>query len=285
MGEQEVIIIKKVKKSGHAGGHSGGSWKVAYADFVTAMMAFFLLLWLVSMVAPEKRARVSQYFKEYSMFDEGGSALLNYDEPVKIHMANPDGQQNSGEAREYNKDIAGEGFQEKLIDDLKREIEAKLADVKDQILIQRLENAVRVEVVDREGSAMFPLSSPALTPNGKKVLDVLAQTLTSENHPIAVEGHTDARVFASQSYSNWELSTARASAARLELERAGLPSERLIRVSGFASTQPLIKEDPMDARNRRISILVFKQPHTMAFPPVIGSHPVGNHQSDIWKKN
>lgn len=259
MGEQEVIIVKKIKKSAHGGGHSGGSWKVAYADFVTALMAFFLLLWLVSMVAPEKRAQVSQYFREYNLFEEGGNAIMNFDEPIKIQMATPDGQQNSGEVREYNKDRASDGFQERFIDKLKHQIESKLADVKDQILIQRLENAVRIEVVDRENSAMFPLSSPSLTADGKKVLDVIARTLLSESHPIAVEGHTDARVFASQSYSNWELSTARASAARLELERAGLPPERLIRVSGFSSTRPLITEDPMDPRNRRISILVFKQ--------------------------
>lgn len=258
MGEQGIIVVKKIKKGGHGGGHSGGSWKVAYADFVTALMAFFLLMWLVSMVSPEKKAAVSRYFSEYNMFDKGGTAILNYDEPIKVQVATPDGQQNSGLAKEYNVDKAGEGFQERLMEDLKHEIETKLADVKDQILIQRLENSVRVEVVDKEGSAMFPLSSPALTPNGKKVLEVLATTLANENHPIAVEGHTDARVFNSQNYSNWELSTARASAARLELERAGLPAERLIRVSGFASTQPLIQDDPMDSRNRRISILVFK---------------------------
>jgi|AMWB02.1.fsa_nt_gi chemotaxis protein MotB len=285
MGEQEVIIVKKVKKVVHGGAHGGGSWKVAYADFVTALMAFFLLLWLVSMVAPEKRARVSQYFREYSMFEEGGKSILNLEEPLKIQMATPDGQQNSGQAREYNKERAGDGFQERFIDELKREIESKLADVRDQILIQRLENAVRVEVVDREGSAMFPLSSPSLTPEGKKVLDVISRTLLAESHPIAVEGHTDARVFASQSYSNWELSTARASAARLEMERAGLPPERLIRVSGFASTRPLVPEDPMDPRNRRISILVFKQPSRPDILPELGSHPIWDKQSDIWKND
>ena len=257
MGDQRPIIIKKVKKVVHGGAH-GGSWKVAYADFVTAMMAFFLLMWLISMVSPDKKAQVSQYFKHYNLFEKSGASIMDYEEPVKIQIADKDGKQNSGEAREYNADKEGEGFQARFMESLRQEIAAKLADVQDQIIIRAFENGVRVEVVDKEGSPMFPLSSSLMTDRGSKILEVIAQTLKTDDHPIAVEGHTDARVFASANYSNWELSTARASAARLELERAGLPSYRLMRVSGFASTQPLIKDDPLDPRNRRISILVFK---------------------------
>ena len=257
MGDQRPIIIKKVKKVVHGGAH-GGSWKVAYADFVTAMMAFFLLMWLISMVSPDKKAQVSLYFKHYNLFEKSGASIMDYEEPVKIQIANKDGKQNSGEARDYNTDKEGEGFQARFMESLRQEIAAKLADVQDQIIIRAFENGVRVEVVDKEGSPMFPLSSALMTERGSKILEVIAQTLKTDDHPIAVEGHTDARVFASSDYSNWELSTARASAARLELERAGLPSVRLMRVSGFASTQPLIKDDPLDPRNRRISILVFK---------------------------
>mgnify|MGYP001381347377 CR=1 FL=1 len=257
MGDQRPIIIKKVKKAHHGGSH-GGSWKVAYADFVTAMMAFFLLMWLVSMVSPDKKARVSNYFKYYNLFEKSGASIMDYEEPVKIQVADKNGQQNSGEASEYNTDKEGEGFQARFMESLRKEIAAKLADVQDQIIIHATENGVRVEVVDKDGSPMFPLGSSLMTDKGAKILEVIAQTLKLDNHSIAVEGHTDARVFASSNYSNWELSTARASAARLELERAGLPSYRLARVSGFASTQPLIANDPMDPRNRRISILVLK---------------------------
>jgi chemotaxis protein MotB len=257
MGEQRPIIIKKVKKVAHGGSH-GGSWKVAYADFVTAMMAFFLLMWLVSMVSPEKKARVSNYFNHYNLFEKSGASIMDYEEPVKIQIADKDGMQNSGEADDYNTDKEGEGFQARFMENLRQEIATKLADVQDQIIIRAFENGVRVEVVDKDGSPMFPLSSSLMTDKGSKILGVIAQTLKADNHRIAVEGHTDARVFATLNYSNWELSTARASAARLELERAGLPPSRLMRVSGFASTEPLISENPLDPRNRRISILVFK---------------------------
>jgi chemotaxis protein MotB len=257
MGESKTVVIKKVKKVMH-GGHHGGSWKVAYADFVTAMMAFFLLLWLVTMASPEKRARVSQYFKEFSLFEKGGTSVMDYTAPANIQIANPEGQRGASSPNDAENSQTTAIFQEKFIESLQHEIESKLADVKDQILIQTFEKGVRVEVVDRYGSAMFPLSSTDLTPAGSKILGVIARTLMDGDHPIAIEGHTDARVFSSTKYSNWELSTARASAARLELEKGGLPPSRLIRVSGFASTEPLIRDDPLDPRNRRISILVFK---------------------------
>ena len=105
---------------------------------------------------------------------------------------------------------------------------------------------------------MFPLSSFDMTPVGKKILSVIARTLADSKRLVAIEGHTDARVFATSKYSNWELSTARASAARIELEKAGLPPEQLSRVAGFAATQPLVPDNPLDPRNRRISIMVYE---------------------------
>jgi chemotaxis protein MotB len=258
MGEPKTVVIKKVKKVIHGGGHGGSSWKVAYADFVTAMMAFFLLLWLVTMASPEKRARVSQYFKEYSLFEKSGGSIMDYGEPAKVQIADPGGEKSTGSSDDFDNSQNTAIFQEKFIESLQQEIESKLADVKDQILIQTFEKGVRVEVVDRYGSPMFPLSSSEITPAGSKILAVIAQTLMDGDHPIAIEGHTDARVFPSMKYSNWELSTERASAARLELEKAGLPPSSLIRVAGFASTEPLIRDNPLDPRNRRISILVFK---------------------------
>ncbi|MDA8141783.1 MAG: OmpA family protein [Desulfobacteraceae bacterium] len=258
MGDQRAaVIIKKVKKADHGGSH-GGSWKVAYADFVTAMMAFFLLLWLVSMVSPDKKARVSQYFKEYSLFEKSGSSIMDLGDPANVQIANPEGLSSTGPAKEFNEDKEGEGFQARFMESLRKEIESKLSDLKDQILVQSFDNGVRVEIMDKEGSPMFPLSSTEMSEDGKKILKVVAQTLEKDNHPIAIEGHTDARAFPSMRYSNWELSTARASVARIELEKAGLPSNRLVRVAGFASTQPLIANNPMDPKNRRISILVFK---------------------------
>jgi chemotaxis protein MotB len=254
--EPQSVIIKKVKKRGHAA-HHGGSWKVAYADFVTAMMAFFLLLWLVSMVSPEKRARVSRYFNEYDIFDKSGSSIMDYHQPEKLDL---DGQKKAGgqgAAEELARDLV-EAAQERFMNDLKHEIETKLADLKDQILVHPFEQGVRIEVMERDGSPMFPLGSAEMTPAGRKILSVITRSLSDSRRRIAVEGHTDARVYTAQRrYSNWELSTERASAARLELEKAGLPPERLVRVAGFAATEPLVRENPLDPRNRRISILVF----------------------------
>jgi chemotaxis protein MotB len=247
-----------VKRGSHGGGgHGGSSWKVAYADFVTALMAFFLLLWLVSMTSPEKRARVSNYFKEYSLFEKSGDSILEYVDPPKVPIGDPYSAQGYGPEGEASLFEKAAAVREQFVENLRHEIESKLSEVKNQILIRVNEEGVRIEVVDLNGSPLFPLSSSEMEPAARKILAVIAQTLTQTNHYIAIEGHTDARVFATSAYSNWELSTERASAARIELEKAGLSSDRLLRVAGYASTEPLIREDPMDPRNRRISIMVY----------------------------
>jgi chemotaxis protein MotB len=266
--EGQNIIIKKVKKGGH-GGHHGGSWKVAYADFVTAMMAFFLLLWLTSMVAPEKRARVSHYFKHFSIFDKSGSTMLDLSkgevkvtvvesEGIKDESKPPPPEEKSKEVTEEPREdastrISSEEFMEKL----RREVETKLADVKDQITVDVFEGGVRIEIVDKDGNPMFPSGSAEMSGDGRKILKVITENLKDNDSKIAIEGHTDARQTTSSRYSNWELSTERASAARKELERDGLNPDRLIRVAGYAATEPLVKKNPLDPRNRRISILLF----------------------------
>jgi chemotaxis protein MotB len=276
--EGQNIIIKKVKKGAHGGGH-GGSWKVAYADFVTAMMAFFLLLWLITMVAPEKRARVSNYFKHFSIFEKSGTSFLELAKPEsKISVIEGEGLQPSVDEppKEAPAESTpptptkGEEFREKL----KKEVEARLADVKDQILVDVFEGGVRVELIDKEGNSMFPLGSTEMTPTAKKILQVVTENLKSNDSKIAIEGHTDARVIASSHYSNWELSTERASAARKELERIGLNPNRLLRVAGYAASEPLIKDNPLDARNRRISILLFYD-QARVVPPAGAPYPNG----------
>lgn len=267
MEKQNTVIIKKIRKKSHAGGH-GGSWKVAYADFVTAMMAFFLLLWLITMVAPEKRARVSNYFKEFSIFEKSGTSFLDLNKQNVISLTGNDSL-DSPEEREPAPEKEQEGDpptpqekpavdnREPLDERLRREVEAKLADIKDQIIIETFEGGVRIEIMDKDGNPMFPLSSAELTANGRKVLAVIADSIKDSDSKVALEGHTDARSYPSSNYSNWELSTERASAARKELERNGLLPRNLIRVAGYAATEPLIRENPFDPRNRRISILLF----------------------------
>ncbi|MEW6260171.1 MAG: flagellar motor protein MotB [Thermodesulfobacteriota bacterium] len=255
--EGQPIIVKKVKKVVH-GGHHGGSWKVAYADFVTAMMAFFLLMWLVTMVSPEKRAGVSYYFKHFNIFEKSGISFVQSHLTGKVSTMD---QQAFGKVEIEEEGTEIEVQRRKAYEEaLKQEIESRLADVKDQILVNLFENGVRVEIVEKSSSAMFPLGSSVMNENGKRILSVLTKVIREGDRKIAIEGHTDALAFSTAAYSNWELSTERASAARREMERNGFPTNRLMRVTGFADTQPLIAENPSDPRNRRISILIFDQP-------------------------
>lgn len=311
------VIIKKVKKGDHGGAH-GGSWKVAYADFVTAMMAFFLLLWLVSMVSDEKKARVSQYFKEFSLFEKGGESfmmdnkisdsqmeLVNSGESSGNKSVDTKADQGKKRARtsEDFKDFSlfeeqGQSFmmenkasdkQIELIDNgktgdntqrdsgsgaentaaeiaddmnerLKKEIEAKLSNMKDQILVDIDDGASRIEIIDKKGGMiMFTSGSKEMTADGKKAIMIIAETIKSIKGKIAIEGHTDSSKYAGTLYSNWELSTERAATARRELESCGISPDKFIRVAGYADTDPLIKEDTLDPKNRRISIRVFPE--------------------------
>jgi chemotaxis protein MotB len=251
---QKNIIIKKVKKGGHEGGH-GGSWKVAYADFVTAMMAFFLLLWLITMVAPEKRARISAYFKSFNIFEKSGSSMM-LDSPGGV--AGESGGKFGKLEKEFGKGITDTSpSPESFKDKVKEDIEAKLSDVKDQVLVDVVEGGVKIELTDKEGRTMFPLGGSGLTPEAKEILKVITENFKDVDNKIAIEGHTDAISYSSNRYTNWELSTERASAARKELELNGLDPDRLSRVAGYAATDPLIKEDPNDPRNRRISLIIL----------------------------
>lgn len=268
--EAKGLIIKKIRRKPHQGAH-GGQWKVAYADFVTAMMAFFLLLWLITMVEPEKRARVSNYFKRFSIFEKSGASLL--DATAKMDLTDimnekinqPAEKTKGGIVRKGQGVLSPQDFKERL----RREIESRLADVKDQILVETFEGGVRIQMMDQDGRPMFALGSAELTPTARRILKVITENIRDTENPVAIEGHTDALPYAGNRYTNWELSTDRASAARREMELNGLTQERLIRVAGFAATDPLIKENPYDPRNRRISILLYTQngpTHLPIFP-------------------
>ena len=235
------VIVKKVKRR-HAEGHHGGSWKVAYADFVTAMMAFFLLLWLLSMVSTEKRAVLAEYFKNFSIFQESGKSFMKgsafvMDDLVKRPNFTP------------------EDFGAKF----KKAVEEKLKDMKDQVLVDIIDGGVRIQIVDTDGSNMFPLGGSEPTPKARKVLGFVYDQIKDMNSRVAIEGHTDAAPFRGDQITNWELSTARASAARRELEQRGIEPTRIARVVGYADQELLVKEDPKDPRNRRISVILLAE--------------------------
>jgi len=252
--ENKSIIIKKIKK-GHGGAH-GGAWKVAYADFMTAMMAFFLLMWLLSMVVPEKRAGVEQYFKEFSLFDkqsaldirQGGAMIPDQNKPPI-----PQRDELTEDAKEGTVAIQPVQIQQKI----KSAVNINLPDVKDQIFVDVTEAGVRIQLVYDEKNPMFAKGSPELTASGRKALQIIGEQLKPLPNKIVVEGHTDAINYSGGKYTNWELSTQRASTARVALEQGGMGEDRLSRVSGYAATQPLFPDNPTDARNRRISVLVL----------------------------
>jgi chemotaxis protein MotB len=264
------IIIKRVKKV-KGGGH-GGSWKVAYADFMTAMMAFFLLLWLLSMVSEDKKAALSEYFEKYSVFQESGTSAITT-KNAKItdpqFLNDAASEKNSRYSGQRNKELFDSIKHKKIKqrgidtkdDELAKKIRAsvdeKMAGIRDQILVDVIEGGVRIQIIDTEGSVMFHLGSAQPTPKAKAILKHLSANLQEMPGRIVVEGHTDSVSFKRGQLTNWELSTSRASSARRELEENGIDSSRIARVVGYADTELLIPLDPHDPRNRRISIIIL----------------------------
>jgi len=250
------VIIKKVKKR-HGEGHHGGSWKVAYADFVTAMMAFFLLLWLLSMVSDDKRIAMAEYFKSFSLFKESGktfqpgSAFVITDH-IKRAELKPENVAMSLRKAIRGKG-AGQGGQAKAATG-----QGDTEGLMDQVRVDAVEGGVRIQIVDKEGSPMFQLGSAEPTEKCREILAAIAEVVKEQDTKIAIEGHTDAAPFRGDQITNWELSTNRASAARRMLETNGTDPLRVARVVGYADTDLLVKENPKDPQNRRISIILLQ---------------------------
>ena len=250
------VIIKKVRKK-HGEGHHGGSWKVAYADFVTAMMAFFLLLWLLSMVSTEKRAVMAEYFKNFSLFKESGktfqpgSAFVITDHIKKAEL------KPENVAMSLRKAIRGKGAGQQGAQG-KAQGQGQEEALMEHVRIDAVEGGVRIQIIDREGSPMFQLGSAEPTEKCREIIAAVAEVIKEQDAKIAVEGHTDAAPFRGDQITNWELSTNRASSARRMLEASGLDPARVARVVGYADTDLLVKENPKDPQNRRISIILLQ---------------------------
>lgn len=243
--DKKSIIIKKVKKGGH-GGHHGGSWKVAFADFVTAMMAFFLLMWLMSAASKEQKDHLSGYFKEFSLFESQGVS----DVPGTTEQIPPEHQSAT---------IGDTTSDEEVAMIVNEHIEEKLKELKDQIIVEVFELGVRIEATHKENKALFDSGSAAPTEIGKKIISEIGIGIKDLKNKIAIEGHTDAVRYSSDQYTNWELSVERASTVRRMMNQVGIASNRIKRVSGYASEKPLKNTDPFDSKNRRISILLYKE--------------------------
>ncbi|MGI8992307.1 MAG: flagellar motor protein MotB [Bryobacteraceae bacterium] len=233
-----IIVIKK-KKNGH-GGHHGGAWKVAYADFVTAMMALFIVLWLLSSSEETKKA-IGGYFQD----------------PTGVGKQIGTTQFGSGEGLTLKKDDM-EKLKEKLQDAIKQVPE--LQKMKNQVQMIVTGEGLRIELIETEKGMFFDSGSANPSAKGKEVLAVLAGELGKLPNRILVEGHTDAKPFnSSGGYGNWELSTERANAARRWMQISGLRPSQVAQVRGFADQSLRNPKDPEDASNRRISVIIQYQ--------------------------
>ena len=306
------IIIKKVKKGG-GHGHHGGAWKVAYADFVTAMMAFFLLLWLLASASEEQREGIADYFTPTVITDSnasgaggvlGGQTVTtegaardtraplgfvsgtaeessesedgeNPDRPSDTsNESAPDG----GFGSEFDSDFGGmtpdevaaaeakaeqerEEF-DKIAADLRNTIASvpELSELSENLLVDQTPEGLRIQIVDRQNKSMFASGSALPLAHTRTLLNLVANAVKSLPNDMAIKGHTDAAPFRSgdDGYSNWELSSDRAHASRRALLASGLPAQRVAYVVGKADREPLNAEDPFDAVNRRISIVLLR---------------------------
>ena len=284
---QQPIVVKRIKKGG--GGHHGGAWKIAYADFVTAMMAFFLLMWLLGSTAQGDLEGISDYFQNpikvsmaggegsgdsSSVIPGGGQDLTRSVGQVKrgdvestrsLNMDAAGGKRKSDAELSAEK-LAARKERSKLID-LKGRLEAvieaspTLRQFKNQILMDITTEGLRIQLVDEQNRPMFQSSSAELRPYTRDLLREIARALNDVDNRLSLSGHTDASQYGGgeRGFSNWELSSNRANASRRELVAGGLEAGKMVRVVGLADTIPLDADDPFNPINRRISIIVLNK--------------------------
>jgi len=291
------IIIKKIKKGGH--GHHGGAWKIAYADFVTAMMAFFLLMWLINTTSPEQKRGIADYFApaNISRTTSGGGGLLGgksfASEGARANGAQaptqqtsktaPQTESKSEKAAEDAKSGTGGDDQAAPVSDQQidaaiaqreqKEFEAaeqslrqamqdlpELAELSKNLIIDQTPEGLRIQIVDQEGRPMFPPGSAEPYDRAVTLIDQVAKVIQRLPNRIAISGHTDSASFVSdKGYSNWDLSADRANASRRILQTAGVANDRIYQVSGKAGSEPLFPNDPYLVGNRRISIVLMRE--------------------------
>ena len=275
--EPPTPIIKKVKKGGH--GHHGGSWKIAYADFVTAMMAFFLLMWLIASLNKAQKAGIANYFKQPLKVAVFGGESMG-DRQINIKGGGPNIQDTDGQVNASNKPFTDQKVSEhsevsdinkqetKKLEQLKSEInismdnDPSLAGLKNQLIMDVTSEGLRIQLIDNQKKPMFDVGSDKINPDILPILANIAKLLNSVPNKITIQGHTDANPYHNPDeleYTNWELSAQRANAARRALVKAGMDENKVMTVSGFSSTVLLDKNNPYNPENRRISIIVMKK--------------------------
>jgi len=266
------VIVKKVVLA-PAGGHHGGAWKVAYADFVTAMMAFFLLLWLLGATEENQRKGLADYFtptlvkmREQSA---GANGMLGGDSIVSAdnypHRAGQTGTQSLTIPRDASGGPKEGATRQKSIDKMKKRLEERLSSedrlrrLLRQVRLVDTTEGIRIDLVDDADFSMFELGTTMLTADAAKLVKAIAETVAPEAGGLTIRGHTDATPWKGGALgNNWALSAGRAVATRQALIRDGITQTRFRRIEGVADRELLIKNDPADPRNRRISILLAR---------------------------
>jgi chemotaxis protein MotB len=270
------IIIRRKKKKSAA--HHGGAWKIAYADFVTAMMAFFLLMWLLGSTAKGDLNGISDYFKTpLKVALQGGSGSGDSSSIIKgggQELSRTEGQIKKGESAAKPSAISVKAAQAEYqrqemikMHELKHRIEAaiernpNLSQFRSQLLLDITTEGLRVQIVDEKNRPMFAVGRAELQPYARDILLEIGRTLNGIDNKISISGHTDATPYASgeKGYSNWELSADRANASRRVVLAGGLEDKRIVRVLGMAAAVSLHKTDAFDAMNRRISLIVLNR--------------------------
>ena len=305
-GAQQPIIIRKGRGHGH--GHHGGSWKVALADFMTAMMAFFMLMWLLGSTSKEQQKAISGYFQdpgsEYAIGEGGASpGLIDMSEPQQeSHSDEPQTEDKSDktESQENTKTQTADQVSEaklkkeleriekdqleKLQQEMQTQInqDAVFQQIKDQILIDFTALGLRIQIVDKDQRPGFDVGSAHMKPYTEEVLKALAPLLDRVKNKISVTGYTDSTPYgAGATYTNWELSADRANSARRALVQGGFPDEKVATVQGMGSSAPLLPDKPDAPINRRIAIILLKK----AVADALSNGGTGLNSSDIIKSD
>lgn len=288
--ELQPIIIKRVKKV--AGGHHGGAWKVAYADFVTAMMAFFLLLWLLNVAVQDKLEVISNYFDpsfpRISSNESGAAGVMGgltvspdgaqTSTVQPLVQPSPTGQAQTGEAREESELSQYDQSEiERLEQELRRQEDRRFEEAKDELEKMMQENAqlaelaknlliditpegLRIQIIDQDGKPMFPSGSAEMYDRARLLMTTVGRVVRTMPNQASVRGHTDSNPYPpGAKYTNWELSADRANASRRVLLETGIPETQMANVMGKSDREHLIKDVPTDARNRRISIIMLRE--------------------------
>ena len=283
------IIIKKIKKGGGAG-HHGGAWKVAYADFVTAMMAFFLLMWLINTTSPEQKKGIADYFAPASVSATtsgsggilGGTALgqdgsNSSGSKSVIEQTAPEAPKDTTENGADAKKSSLDDATEKQLQDAQRKKEEEafesaaaslkqalqdmpeLAELSKQLIIDQTPEGLRIQLVDQEGRSMFKEGNAQPNDRARILLRAVAKVINQLPNRISISGHTSASAANVKNPGDWPLSSARADASRQILQASGVDPDRVYQVAGKANSDPLYPDDPTLAGNRRIAIVLLRE--------------------------